>query len=305
MQITSEGIEVLSVRVSGVCAGLVLLFLAESANALTLWEWWMESTGVPGAQASTFVRALRTLTLPFFNLDEFDPKKVRLVDQVGQNVIIRMPNPAIKGAFAEQAFYDAIQSVLPEGMSKDLSTRKIISFNLMHPWAEYEEYSVEKSWFKAEAKNNREFRNYPQLGSFLPATWLPKWARDFLVPYRRHLGLSTASVVQDLRSEVLSQEGVPKIIVVHCVSGRDRTGMIVGEYRVAYMGKSYEEVVKENQEVAGKSQDYWSRNSLRWMALRRARLSSSVGQQADILKFNDKDLSHLPQPIISGHAKSE
>ncbi|WP_329601948.1 tyrosine-protein phosphatase [Sansalvadorimonas verongulae] len=282
-------------KIARVCVGLFFLFLVESVSAGNLWEWWVRSTGAPGARASTFIRNIRNITLPVFNRSEFDSTRVRLVDHVGQNVIIRMPNPAIKGAFAEEEFYEGIRDVLPEGMSRDLSTRKIISFNLMHPWAEYEEYSVEKSWF--EAQENREFRNYPQLGSFLSAKWLPKWARDLLVPYRRHLGLSTAEVVDDLHSEVLDQSGKPKIIVVHCVSGKDRTGMIINDYLMAYKGKSYEDVIKEGFVITGERQDVWSRTSSRWMALHRAKTLPTVGTEEEIMAFDDVNVALLPRPM--------
>ena len=269
-----------------------LLVLSPPSHAGYWWNWFTKVDNTPGGKAAPIVRAVRSLSLIAFNRDNFDPKKVRLLDHIGNNVILRMPNPAIDGAFCEQAFYKAIKDHLPSGLT--LESSKIIAFNLMYPYMEGEEYTVEKNWFEAHPEH--EFRNYPQLGGILNAAVLPNPVRSQLKERHNFLFQPTNKIVDDLRTEITtaSPDGRPKIIVLHCVSGRDRTGAIAGQYRMRYQRKSYADVVRENQFIAGKAQDVYSRIALRWMALKLLTDHPTIGTEAEVLALDDKDISWLP-----------
>lgn len=289
-----------SISFSGVCAGLVLACLAESASGMTLLEW-LTGRGEPGSEAPTLIRCIRNLTVPLFDRKDFDPSKVQLVDKVGNNVIIRTSNPLIGGRFAKEEFFDAIQHVLQNDAQIDIpiGNTQIIVFNLMHRWAEYEEYTVEKSWF--DAQMDGEFRNYPQLGSLIPASLLPSSLRHYLARYRSYPFLPIESVVEDLRREIMSHGDKPKVILVHCVKGQDRTGMVIGDYQMTYMGKTYEWVMRKNAEIAGGSQDYWTRTAMQWMALYHMLMNRSVGSEHDIMSLDTKTLIPVVAAPVHGH----
>ena len=173
----------------------------------------------------------------------------------------------------------------------------------MHRWAEYEEYSVEKSWFDAQVDG--EFRNYPQLGSLVPASLLPRYLRHYLARYRSYLFLPIERVVEDLYKEIISHGDKPKVILVHCVKGQDRTGMVIGDYQMTYMSKTYEWVMKKNAEIAGGSQDYWARTAMQWMALYHMLMNRPVGSESDIMDLDTKTLiPYVEAPLHRSHLKA-
>ncbi|MCL6268339.1 hypothetical protein M3P05_00040 [Sansalvadorimonas sp. 2012CJ34-2] len=258
------------------------------------WNRLIKADDKPGGKASSAVRLLRKCSLCLFNQDNFDPDKVRVVDQQNENIILRMPNPSIDGEFRENKLYDAIRTAVPSWKGPDDS--EIVVFNLMHRWAEFEEYVVEKSWFDAHPEH--KFKYFPQLGSLLPSTWVPGLLRKLLYKWDRHLLLRARVVVDALHDELSTLGEKPKIIILHCVSGRDRTGFIDGLYQMTYNEKSYESVVKVNQEVAGKPQDFYSRNSLRWEALRLIEEGySHVGEKQAVLDYDDKDTAYFQRQL--------
>ena len=237
-----------------------------------------------GKKASCMTRFARNFTTCLWNKDNFDSKRVHLVDVVGQNVLIRMPNPAIDGEFAEQEFFEAIQKAMPEPLRGSFSEGKIISFSLLNRVFEREEHVVEKNWFAEHP--HHEFRYRPQLGSVIPCVETPVLLRNMMLGGSRHLFLPLEPVVDEIRDEMVNQSGVPKIIIIHCVSGRDRAGMVSGVYRMKYGEKSYAEVVQENHEIAGRSQDYYTRNAMHWSALQMAG-TRNVGSEQQVLDQND------------------
>ena len=73
--------------------------------------------------------------------------------------------------------------------------------------------------------------------------------------------------VQTLKELLSTQFDKPLVIYTHCHHGCDRTGLLVGAYRMFHDDMTVEEMYSRNLNECGRTEDYMATESLKWFCL--------------------------------------
>ena len=192
--------------------------------------------------------------------DQFDPNSVRIVDQIGRNLLVRGNHPISNGQFAYEQLKQAIDAQLSMRRSKSLSPNfLLINISLM----QLGEFSLENEWF---ARNSHFgcYWNRPVVGSLLSPDKFTKHERNAYFAASDIIELN--QFIDKIHSLLSSNCGRPVVVYIHCKSGKNRTGEVIACYRMKYMGMSYKEAVKANTDAFGEIHEI-NQNAIKWYAL--------------------------------------
>lgn len=192
-----------------------------------------------------FIYFLSSSKLFFSSRDSF--KNVAFVEKVGKNYLFRTSNVIFKnGVFA----FDELKIALKKEAKNNNITLPnefyLIDFSLL--FLEFKDIKSEVLFFKknphlGEYRFNKVFalfEDYDKIAKYKPFSLPILFIFDKFVDYFEETLLK-------LRMEVEKQDNIPKIIIVHCHSGKDRTGILMAGYEMLYMNKAYKDVIKQRQ----------------------------------------------------------
>jgi len=199
--------------------------------------------------------------------EDFNPKKVNLIDRAGINWLFRGNEPKNS---SNLFVYTELVSVMQQVALAQANATLPSSFYLLDLSFESYEVSdiiVEKAFF-AENPTLGNFTDWVIVGDLTgpneyPASvvkdraiTLPVWQIDKL----------PARLVQ-LRT-ILNSPGpnnIPVVIYIHCEAGSDRTGEVSGAYYLTYLKfPSFADVIALDDKIAGRPIKNESANALQW-----------------------------------------
>lgn len=174
------------------------------------------------------------------------PGRVRNVDQVGQNVLIRgcMPLIGDPWRFAYDEISDASRVPLGAYELHDVSLidctgerhmlePEMDAFELAAPPSSYWPPYLQRGW-RPQTANSGALRTE---GGLVPASFY-WWPIEGLAEggdaatFLRSPGWDLSGLVELVTSLMADQSGVPKAVYVHCTLGADRTGALHTSYLV-------------------------------------------------------------------------
>ena len=75
------------------------------------------------------------------------------------------------------------------------------------------------------------------------------------------------SRVTDIAAMVNTKSTVPTIVYVHCTAGCDRTGEVIGSYRLKYKPVNVTQMYALDIDECGRPPNYWSTTALKWFCI--------------------------------------
>lgn len=95
----------------------------------------------------------------------------------------------------------------------------------------------------------------------MPESWARPIAKTFV-------GIDDlVGKVQHIHEIMTTKQNKTQIVYAHCHYGCDRTGEIIGAYRMYYYNITVEEMYKRNLEECGRTENYLATESLKWFCL--------------------------------------
>lgn len=182
-----------------------------------------------------------------------DKNKVHFVDRIGNNYLFRSDIPIVDGKFAYLELETTAKQILKEkALLTENSTEQVYFYDfclLNHiEHGESSQIEIERNFFE----------NHPENGTFVPAFTI------FPFPWKMERYIRKARDI--LENAHASPPNLITVVFFHCEAGRDRTGAYIGAYRMKYLGQSYNQVQKENEQEAGHP-NYWLTLALKMYAL--------------------------------------
>lgn len=164
----------------------------------------------------------------------------------------------LRAALAAAALASPTPSPLP-------ARYRIVDVSLLNDLTESDALEIERR-FWAEHPDDGSFVQHPIYGSLIDPGDLPTALRRTL---ERGPGLDRMDTLLERLRKLLrtpAADGIPSMVFVHCMAGRDRTGEVVASWRLRFEGVSYRAAVAEAQQVAGRAIVRYSRYGLKWYA---------------------------------------
>jgi len=199
--------------------------------------------------------------------EDFNPKKVNLIDRAGINWLFRGNEPLNS---TNNFVYEELVATMQQVALAQANTSLPSSFYMMDlsfESYEWEDILIEKAYFAQNPKVGN-FTDWVIVGDLtgpdgLPASFiqqravtLPQWQFDNL-----------PDKMTKLREILYSPgpNGLPVVIYIHCEAGSDRTGEVSGSYYLTYMNfSSYAEALALDDKIAGRPIKNMSANALQW-----------------------------------------
>ena len=208
--------------------------------------------------------------------------RVHLVDSRPDVWFFRGPNPVVR---SEVFAYDKLVAAMRAAAQKQgiVLPPDFYLLNVSFLFLERTDVAVERQFF-ADNPDKGRFLHYPVVGLMKPA-WLQYGvnglARAFGVadagdaaetarPERaRALAHLDIAAVRALRALLEGAHDRPVVIYAHCEAGCDRTGEVIGAYRMQYEGLSAQEAFDRNTQECGREENGFSTRALqaycRWL----------------------------------------
>ena len=180
---------------------------------------------------------------------------LRFVDMVGNNFLFRGGNPVQSGVFDYDGLTNAMASApdLPQPLPKKIY---LVVLSLLH--ASEQDIGVEVDYFgdPETIRSKGQLQLWDTYGTpFCYFSLDPGDRRDFLKTFDQWLEdplvwrTATLRSWLEQKSELLLQpancENRPLVFYVHCDGGCDRTGEMIGAYRLRYMNWSWKQMWEE------------------------------------------------------------
>ncbi|WP_257266869.1 protein-tyrosine phosphatase family protein [Endozoicomonas sp. ONNA2] len=209
----------------------------------------------------------------------FSPRKLRLVDYNPEsgNYLFRGNMPIIKGQFAYQELIDTMNQRSLEKLQLPLPDN-IFIFDISLISKLGERHLLRKEQVFSQTNPDLvHLIHHPVYGAASNPDYYPKSVLHIMLklPF---IG-DVYRLVNKLNRLLDQEHNRPTAIFVHCQAGSDRTGMVIGTYQMQFLGKSYQEVIEEAEEIAGRPIRYPQKKGLQWIAyyLREHKGIQSVG----------------------------
>lgn len=215
--------------------------------------------------------------------------RVHLVDQYIENGInnflFRGGDPVLR---SDEFAYDELVNLMKVAAEKRGKALPddfyLIDVSLLY--VETADLSVEKRYFEQNPQKG-EFVNYPVFGHIggnkferiihianKGVTFLEKFLSYpiFGVTEQIIKGIESGEksltdldiqAVTGLRGLLTQKREKPIVVYIHCVGGCDRTGEVIGAYRMQYMQEEIQAVFNKNTQECGKDENVFSVNSLK------------------------------------------
>jgi len=229
---------------------------------------------------------LRDITHPDRN--DIVASRVNLVDHYTEgennNFLFRGSDPVLR---SNEFAYDELVSLMKVAAEREGVTLPddfyLIDVSLL--FVERADLSVERKYFKQNPTQG-EFVNYPVFGhvggnrfervihiadkstnflaQFLAYPIFGRLERIFKTVETAEQDLTNLDIkaVTGLRGFLTQKREKPTVIYVHCVAGCDRTGEIVGAYRMQYKNQEIQAVFDKNTQECGRDENVFSVDSL-------------------------------------------
>jgi len=157
---------------------------------------------------------------------------------------------------------EAVGVAFPEDFS-------LLDFSLLwiveEPFTDYKyEYNF---WKTDESKTIGSFVEWPISFSglvtpdMMPLSWAEASAKRFV----EIDGMEEK--VQRIHEILSTKLDKPQIIYAHCHYGCDRTGLMIGAYRMYYYDIKVEDMYQRNREECGRTENFMATESLKWFCL--------------------------------------
>lgn len=177
------------------------------------------------------------------HLVPFQPERLRLVDVVNDNYLFRSGSPLTIDM--KRVNYTGIIATMKELTNNDFPNNFVMyDISLLNPsvWDDKVCLDIERSFF------NESMINYAIRGEH-KSPWgihhkkyktktFPEWSRDRL-PY----------FVDFIEFLMFKKYDQPHIFLVHCMQGVDRTGEVIGAYKMKRFGTSLTDIIQEDYEI--------------------------------------------------------
>ena len=215
---------------------------------------------------------LSLLLLALVSCEDLLFQKVHLVDynETTGNFFFRGNLPVLDSAFAYEALSSymrnrsaAMNVPFPEDFSLHIFS---LLWIVEEPFTDYK-YEFDY-WKTDERKKLGSFTEWPisfsgltVVPSMMPESWAESVAKDFV----KIDGM--VDKVQTIRSILSTKLDKPQIIYAHCHYGCDRTGLMIGAYRMYYYDIKVEDMYRRNLEECGRTENYLATESLKWFCL--------------------------------------
>ena len=73
--------------------------------------------------------------------------------------------------------------------------------------------------------------------------------------------------VEDIKNMITTKTDVPTLVYVHCTAGCDRTGEVIGSYRLKYQNVNVTQMYALDINECGRPPNYWSTTALKWFCI--------------------------------------
>lgn len=205
-----------------------------------------------------------------FSPDRKSISRVHLVSfNKGNNVyLFRGTDPVLESKyFAYDALTQLMQKAASESNVPFPKQFYLVDFSLL--FIEKTDISIERKFFEKNPNLGR-FVNYPVFGNIdeklerlekIPLKQNIEGENLGGIKYLTKLDIKAVNAINDFMN-THSEANKPTIVYVHCVSGCDRTGEIIGGYRMQHMGLSLSDAYEKNTKECGRAENNFSKAAL-------------------------------------------
>eukprot|EP00026_Physarum_polycephalum_P017198 Phypoly_transcript_18346.p1 GENE.Phypoly_transcript_18346~~Phypoly_transcript_18346.p1 ORF type:complete len:249 (+),score=36.42 Phypoly_transcript_18346:37-747(+) len=199
--------------------------------------------------------------------EDFNPKKVNLIDRAGINWLFRGNEPKNS---TNMFVYSELVSTMQQVALSQANTSLPSSFYLLDlSFESYEEEDkiIERAFF-AENPHLGNFTDWVIIGDFTgpneyPASVVKQRAMTLELWQLDKLPSRVVTLRNILNSP--GPNNIPVVIYIHCEAGSDRTGEVSGAYYLTYLNfPSFEAAITLDNKIAGRPIRNASANALQW-----------------------------------------
>jgi len=200
--------------------------------------------------------------------EDFNPKKVNLIDRAGINWLFRGNEPKNS---TNNFIYQELIATMQQVALTQANTSLPASFYLMdlsfENIDEFEDIVIEKAFF-AENPKLGNFTDWVIVGDLTgPDAFPPSLIKQRAMTLGQWQLDDLPNKVTKLRTILDSPgpNGLPVVIYIHCEAGSDRTGEVSGSYYLQYKNfPSFAAALELDNEIAGRPIRNMSANALQW-----------------------------------------
>ena len=217
----------------------------------------------------TFVAALVLVgQMSVAKAESLNPSRVHLVDADGSNLLFRGNMPTVNHSFAYSTLTNLLKQrteakglIFPSNFSL-----VVVSFNNDF---DGQDFKAEKAFWKQHTPELGRLINWPLgLAGIVPPKDVPSHEREKMANGSVWKIDKVPQRVVALRQLLTTKAARPTVIYVHCTAGCDRTGEVVGSYRLKFhpminVTQMYALDVAE----CGRPPNYWSTMALEWFCI--------------------------------------
>jgi hypothetical protein len=233
----------------------------------------MESLQVyscPLPVVASVVLAVLLVTLPTQVNANLDYTRVHLVahDTTTNNFLFRGNMPvANHTSFQYDELINYFQQRTKEAGVTFPKEFKLVDISLNNLFDK--DLKVEKAFWKNPNNANKgKFINWPLglAGIIPPSKFSPEKQKEMAnssvwkvdkIPER----------VTEIQTMITTKTAAPTLVYVHCTAGCDRTGEVIGSYRLKYQNVNVTQMYALDINECGRPPNYWSTTALKWFCI--------------------------------------
>lgn len=199
--------------------------------------------------------------------EDFDPRRVHVIDRVGNNFLFRGNEPKKNGQFVYNELKSVLQNVAKNETGVVLKDFFLLDFSLLS--IELGDRSLENEFFQKNPSLG-QWVNWPVIGDLIPPYDVPseirKWLAEHIEDWQFDQLPTTTKTLHDWLSTPPTNVTKPLVIYVHCEAGKDRTGEVSGSYYMTYLGWSFQKTLDYDNNFIPPQRNilFNCRNALQW-----------------------------------------
>lgn len=199
---------------------------------------------------------LITLGLIQKNPKKLDINRIKIIDNIGSNYLLRGSNPYVniygKSIFSYHDLKNNINQRFNQEDKPSLSKFYLIDLNLLDIDAFFQ-IQEEQDFFNKNPQLG-SFRNFSEIS--LNLLLMPLSSNNFLNKITDNYHDKLTKVLIEVNQILANQQKNPVIIYVHCNAGRDRTGLFFASYRMLFKKNNLNEVIQKNIDEVNRNAEY-------------------------------------------------
>ena len=197
---------------------------------------------------------------------QFKPQSVHFVDYHTKtgNYLFRGGIPLSSGGFTYNQLMHTFRSIAKKKLNRDIpSDAFLIDISLLNNIIEEQSLKQEAAFLSRNPEKGI-LLNYPVYGALTsPFSYSEKRRKELqVVPSFENLEW----LVGRIKSLIDDNKAAAQIIYVHWNSGHDRTGQVIGAYKMTYSSNSYQCVYSDANKIAERLISSYCRSGLQWYA---------------------------------------